>query len=375
MLVVHIITGLGIGGAESMLLQLLRISAHGPAKHLVLMLSPEDALRDQVEATGVPVINLSEGGKNIFGSLLRARLLFKVQCPSLIMTWLHHADLFGVMLKCFFPMLPLIWNIRCSKLEPDYLPRRNLLMVSLLARLSWVPTAIIANSSAGMQAHIAAGYKPEGWRVLPNGFDIERFCPNEKEGQRLRIEIGIDRNAFIIGLVARFHPMKGFDLFVRAAERIAVASPHAHFVMVGSEVDWNNRQLSNWIEEAGLRKRFTLLGSRLDIPQVMNMLDILVSSSTSEGFPNVIGEAMACGTLCVATDVGDSAYLVGETGKIVLFDSDSDRALADAILEFDVMPKAQFNRMREAARCRILEQFSINEISMRYHEVFNEFKK
>ena len=372
MLLVHIITGLGIGGAESMLLQLLRASAHGPAKHLVLTLSSKNALREQVEETGVPVINLSEGGKSIFGSLLQARAMFKAERPSLVMTWLHHADMFGVMLKCFFPKLPLIWNIRCSKLEPAYLPRRNLLMVSVLARLSWVPTAIVANSIAGMQAHIAAGYRTEGWRVLPNGFDIERFCPNEGATQRLRNEIGIDREAFVVGLVARYHPMKGFDLFVRAAACIAAASPRAHFVMAGSEVDWNNRELSNWIEKTGLRERFTLLGPRQDIPQVMNMLDVLVSSSTSEGFPNVIGEAMACGTPCVASDVGDSAYLIGETGKILAFGS--EKALADAVLELDAMPQAECKHVREAARRRILEQFSINEISMRYQELFNEFK-
>jgi glycosyltransferase involved in cell wall biosynthesis len=372
MFVIHIITGLSIGGAESMLLQLLRATAHGPAKQLVLTLSTEDALRAQVEATGVRVINLSEGGKSIFGSLLRARALLKTQRPSLVMTWLHHADLFGVMLKCFFPTLPLIWNIRCSKLEPAYLPRRNLLTVSLLARLSRVPTAIVANSNAGMQAHIAAGYRGEGWRVLPNGFDIERFCPNEAGRLSLREEHGIDQDAFLIGLVARYHPMKGFDLFIRAAARIAKASPRAHFVMAGSEVDWSNRELSNWIEEAGLRARFTLLGPRRDIPQIMNMLDVLVSSSTSEGFPNVIGEAMACGTPCVATDVGDSAYLLGATGRVVAFGS--DKALADAVLEVDAMPKEAYRLMREAARRRILEQFSINEISMRYQELFNEFK-
>ena len=372
MLVVHVITGLSIGGAESMLLQLLRASAHGRAKHLVLTLSSENALKGEVEATGVRVINLSEGGKSIFGSLWRARALIKAQCPSLVMSWLHHADLFAVMLKGFFPKLPLIWNIRCSKLEPAYLPRRNLLMVSVLARLSGVPTAIVANSKAGMQAHIAAGYRTEGWRVLPNGFDIERFCPNEAQGLKLRSEAGISRDAFVVGIVSRYHPMKGFDLFVRAAARIAAASPRAHFVMVGSGVDWNNRELSNWIGETGLRERFTLLGARRDIPQVMNMLDILVSSSTSEGFPNVIGEAMACGTPCVATDVGDSAYLVGETGKIVAFGS--EKALADAALELDAMPQAEYKHMREAARRRILEQFSINEISTRYQELFNEFK-
>jgi glycosyltransferase involved in cell wall biosynthesis len=192
------------------------------------------------------------------------------------------------------------------------------------------------------------------------------------QGLKLRVETGISQDAFVVGMVSRYHPIKGFSLFVRAAAHIAAASPGAHFVMVGSEVDWNNGELSNWIEEAGLRERFTLLGPRRDIPQIMNMLDILISSSTSEGFPNIIGEAMACGTPCVATDVGDSGYLIGETGKLVAFGN--DKALADAALELGAMPQAKFKQIREAARHRILEQFSINQISMRYQELFNEFK-
>lgn len=372
MLVIHIITGLSIGGAESMLLQLLRASVHGQTTHLVLTLSSEDALKCEVEATGVRVIKLSEGGKSFFGSLWQALTLITAQRPSLVMSWLHHADLFGVILKCFFPTLPLIWNIRCSKLEPAYLPRRNLILVRVLAWLSGVPTAIVANSNAGMQAHIAAGYRKKGWCVLPNGFDIERYCPNESQGLKLRGAVGIDRNAFVIGMVARYHPMKGFDLFVRAAARIAEASPRAHFVLVGSEVEWGNHELTGWIAEAGLQKRITLLGPRHDIPQVMNMFDVLVSSSTSEGFPNVIGEAMASGTPCVATDVGDSAYLVGKAGKIVA--SGDEMALAAAVLELTAMPQSDYKRMREDARRRILEKFSINEIAKRYQDLFNEFK-
>lgn len=373
MLVVHIITGLSVGGAESMLLQLLKASEHGPAKHLVMTLSSEDALKGQVEATGVQVINLHERGKSFFRSLWKASALLKSLSPSLVVTWLHHADLFGVMLKCFFPKLPLIWNIRCSKLDRAYLPRRNLLMVGLLARLSRAPRVIVANSNAGMQAHIDAGYRTEGWRVLPNGFDVERFCPNDEARLRLREDNNIDQNAFVVGLVARYHPMKGFDLFIRAAVRIAKASSRTHFVMVGSEVDWTNRELSNLIEETGLRERFTLLGPRRDIPEVMNMLDVLVSSSASEGFPNVIGEAMACETPCVATDVGDSAYLIGKTGKIVPFGC--EQSLADAVLELNAMPSIEYLHIREAARKRILEQFSIVEIATRYQELFNEFKK
>jgi glycosyltransferase involved in cell wall biosynthesis len=372
MVVVHIITGLGIGGAESMLLQLLRASARTDTRHIVLTLSSENALVRQVEAANANVVNLRAGGKGwVLAALWRARKLVKTHHASLVMTWLHHADLFGVMLKCLCPKLPLIWNIRCSKLAPGYLPRRNLVMVRILARLSRVPVAIVANSHAGMREHVVVGYRPDGWRILPNGFDTGRLSPDAESGRQLRREIGIEPDAFLIGLVARFHPMKGFDLFVRAAAQVAAKTDKVHFVLVGSGVNWDNQELAEWIAAAGLQKRVTLLGQRHDIPRIMNLIDVLVSSSTSEGFSNVIGEAMACGTPCIATDVGDSASLVGDSGKVIA--SGDEDALAAAMQDLSEMRPADYNILREAARSRILAEFSINEIAARYQKLFDEF--
>lgn len=368
----HVITGLGIGGAETAMLQLLRASAASGADHVVFTLSTKDDLAEAVRETGTRVIPLRISGTvDILRSVMKVRSQIKAERPALLMTWMHHADLFGVLLKCFSMSVPLVWNIRCSKLEIGYLPKRHLRMVKLLAKLSWLPATIVSNSHAGRQEHIEVGYRTEGWRVLPNGFDTENFAPNPDAALEMREELGFSPDAFLIGLVARYHPMKGFDLFIRAAGRLARIEQEAHFVLVGSDVDHQNLELASMIAEDGLENRISLIGPRRDIPRVMAMLDVVVSTSTSEGFPNVIGEAMACGTPCVVTDVGDSAVLLGETGKVIV--SGAEDELVSALQGLIQMPPKAFENLQSLTRSRIVKHFSRSEMARRYQELFDEF--
>lgn len=371
MRVVHIITGLGIGGAESMLLQLIRASDRSKLEHTVLTLSSASEMVPKFESLGITVTGVHAGGLRGLTALFRARRLIKTFGADVVMTWLHHADLFGVMLKVTMPSLPLIWNVRCSKLSSAELPWHNLLLVRLLAWLSWVPTVIVANSVAGQREHIAVGYRSGGWRVLPNGFDTRRFTFNRDAGIRVRMASGIPIDGLVIGLVGRYHPMKGFDLFTQVAGRLARISRTVHFVLVGADVDATNTELRDLITAAELEGRVTLLGQRTDITDVMNAFDVIACTSTSEGFSNVIGEAMSCGVPCVATDVGDNATLVGPGGSIVPA-GDADALLA-ALIRMVEMPPELFQELKTRARAHILEHFAIEDVSRRYEELFDEF--
>lgn len=371
-IIFHVITGLGIGGAETALLQLLKASAGTESEHVIFTLSTKDDLTEAVRKTGARVIPLRTSGlTSIIGSVLRVRSLIKSERPLLLMTWMHHADLFGAVLKCFCPSLPLVWNIRCSKLEVGYLPKRNLQIVNLLAKLSWLPAAIVSNSYAGQREHIAVGYRRKGWRVLHNGFDTETLARDPEVSLQMKEKLGYPAEAILIGLIARYHPMKGFDLFIRAAGRLACSEKSVHYVLVGNEVHDQNQELLNMIVAAGLEGRVSLLGQRQDIPNIMTMLDVVVSASTSEGFPNVVGEAMACGTPCVVTDVGDSAVLVGEVGKIIA--SGDEDGLVSALSELINMSSEEFEDLRYLTRSRIVSYFSRTRMSERYQELFDEF--
>ena len=369
MRIVHVITGLDVGGAESMLLQLIRASRYPGQEHTVLTLTSANSMVPQFEALGVAVTCLHAHGLGGMAALFKAKMLIKSFRPDVVMTWMHHSDFFGALLKITTPSLRLVWNIRCSKLSPADLPWRNLLIVRLLAGLSWLPNAIVTNSVAGKREHIALGYRSGGWHLLPNGFDTARFAPDREAGARVRIEAGIPQHAFIVGLVARYHPMKGFDLFMRMAGRLTKTERKFHFVLAGEGVDRNNEQLMQLVAVNKLEGRITLLGPRRDIADVMNAFDVIACTSTSEGFSNVIGEAMACGVPCVATDVGDNALIVGPAGTVVA-PGDAD-ALVVALAEMAKLPDQSFQKLKSEARRQILKKFAIQDIASQYKNFFD----
>jgi len=187
----------------------------------------------------------------------------------------------------------------------------------------------------------------------------------------VRAELGLDVGTPLIGLVARYHPMKDHANFLTATSLLAKQDPTAHFLLVGPNVDASNQELSAKIATLGLQERVHLLGERRDIPRINAALDIASTTSCwGEGFPNVIGEAMACGVPCVVTDVGDSALIVGETGRVV--PPRDPRALAAAWRDMLQMDRETRGGLGERARARIVTHFSLNEIARRHEKLYTE---
>jgi glycosyltransferase involved in cell wall biosynthesis len=139
--------------------------------------------------------------------------------------------------------------------------------------------------------------------------------------------------------------------------------------MVGGGVDGQNYELAQLIEANKLAGRVTLLGPRPDIAEVMNALDVIACTSTSEGFSNVIGEAMACGVPCVTTDVGDNALIVGSGGIIV--PPGDDDALVLALAHMADLPEQSFRELKFEARKQILRNFAIRDIARQYKNFFD----
>ena len=171
-------------------------------------------------------------------------------------------------------------------------------------------------------------------------------------------------------MIGRLHQHKDHRTFVRAARLVADQFPNAHFVGAGEEQTYSAADLWNWVDEAGLRDRFHWLGVRRDVPAIDASLDVLVCSSTTEGFPNVVGEAMACGVPCVATDVGECAEVVGDTGRIV--PKQTPQQLGEAISELLRMPRSERAVLRERARRRVVERYDIDRIVERYSDLWRE---
>jgi glycosyltransferase involved in cell wall biosynthesis len=370
--VAHIITGLDTGGAERMLLKLLTHMDRARFSSRVYSLIPPGLGGAPIEALGVSLQTLGMR-RDLPNPLAIVRLagLLRENRPDVIQTWMYHADLVGgVAAKLSALGAPVVWNIRHSTFDPDQTRRRTAQVARICAVASrWVPHTIICCSIAAEHVHASLGYDESKIRVIPNGFDLSQFRPDPAARQDVRSQLGIPLDAPVIGRFGRFDPQKDYQGLVDAAARLHRSRPDVHFVLCGLNIDANNTALTGWIEDAGLTGVCHLLGYRRDVARVMAALDIAASSSSyGEAFPNVLAEAMACAVPCVATDVGDSAYIVGDAGTIV--PPRDPAALAAALDAMLARPPEELRALSEAARRRVDEKFALPKVIRQYEDTY-----
>lgn len=308
---------------------------------------------------------------NPFHLLTLARDLRRFQ-PDVVQGWMYLGNLYGgLAAKLVRRDLPVVWNIRHSTLDPKIDSRSTRWSAWLGGQLSGlVPDRIVLCAEAARAAHLRVGYAPEKLEVIPNGFDLSELRPDSTARQRIRAELGITDDTPLVGLIGRLHQHKDHPTFVRAARVVADQFPNAHFVGAGEEQTYSASDLWSWVDDVGLRDRFHWLGVRRDVAAIDASLDVLVCSSTTEGFPNVVGEAMACGVPCVATDVGECAEVVGDTGRIV--PKQDSQKLGEAIGELLRMPRLDRLVLGNAARSRVVERYDINRIMDRYAQLWRD---
>jgi len=213
------------------------------------------------------------------------------------------------------------------------------------------------------------GYRPKRFQVIPNGFDLSKFKYNEDSKFEFYRELKLEPNTLCIGLIARYDPKKDHTTFLKAIKQISNTHKNCNFIFCGDSVDSKNTNLINLIRELKIEPFVHLLGRRDDISRIMAAMDIMVlSSAFGEGFPNVIGEAMACEVPCVVTDVGDSARIVGGTGKVV--PPREPHALAKAIIELIDLSHVARQIMGKKARERIDSEYSLDKIVEQYEYLY-----
>lgn len=316
--VVHIISGLGQGGAETVLHRL--VTAPGQqTRHTVVSMGDEGVFGPRLREAGIRVVTLDmPAGRLTWRGLRQLHRLLKSEQPGVVQTWMYHADLIGGIVARWAGVRAVSWGIRNSGANLEKSSRLTNLIAWACARLSGVvPAGVIACAQDAAARHQARGYRAGRMAVIPNGYDLSRWVPRPGARESLRHEWGLADDAPVIGSVARWNPLKdhanllaGFALCVRS-------SPSARCVLVGQGLSPDNEALMALIDRLKLRDNVILLGRRDDVPDVMAALDIHVLSSCAEGFPNVVAEAMAAGTACVVTDVGDAARIVGDHGWVV----------------------------------------------------------
>ncbi|MCQ8180247.1 glycosyltransferase [Methylomonas sp. SURF-1] len=368
--VVHVITGLNVGGAERMLWKLLAHADRERFDMRVVCLIGDGPVADDIRALGIPVLCLGArspaSGLKAVGRLRKYLLAAR---PDIVQGWMYHGNFAAWVGRWLIGRrVPLIWGVRQSLYDINKEKPGTAKIIRMCAWLSGAATKILYNSQTARQHHENIGYAPECGDWLPNGFDTDVFRPEPAARTALREELGLQPQAVLVGMVARYDPMKGHANFLKAAQLLAERRNDVHFVLAGRGVDSQNRLFVDAERSSALQGRLHLLGERQDIASITAALDIAVTPSVSEGFANAIGEAMSCAVPCVVTDVGDSAAVLGDGGRVVV--AEDSQTLAAAIGELlDLAPERR-QAIGMQARQRVLEQFSIQAVAQRYQDLY-----
>jgi glycosyltransferase involved in cell wall biosynthesis len=342
--VLHVITGLHTGGAEAQLVNLALANHRAGIAVAVASLIPGGVHRQRLADAGVATVDLGmrRGHGSLLAPLTLARLIRHTR-PAVVQSWMYHADLLATaawLLSGRWRSTRLIWGVRCSDLDIGrYHPALKKVM-SRCASLSRLPSAIVANSEAGRQAHIALGYRAKRFEIVENGIDTVRFRPDAEAREAVRKDYGLDADTPLIAVVARVDPMKDYLTFIQALDRL----DGVRALAIGEGTDG-----------LGEIERLITLGRRDDVPRLLAACDVVVSSSAfGEGFSNALAEGMACGLPAVATDVGDAARIIGDCGRLV--PPRNPPALAEAIR---ALLNADPATLGAQARARIESEFSV----------------
>ena len=365
-IVLHVITGLNDGGAEA---ALYRLCLHEKKFiHIVVSMMDEGKYGKLLQDEGVEVIclKMQQSRLQLASVVLLWKTIRKIR-PDVIQTWMYHANLIGGIFGRLAGAKKIFWGIHHSNLTPGTVKNSTILIAKICGVLShFLPTKIISCSRKSVEIHKIIGYNKRKFVVIPNGYDLNQFYPNSLARTQIRAKLGISDSRFLIGMIARFDPQKDHKNFLSALAEVKSGDESILCVLVGGEIDQGNSQLRDWIDQFGCKNNILLLGKRNDIPDIMNAIDVHVLSSLGEAFPNVLAEAMACSTPCITTDVGDAAFIVGNTGWVVTPQNPGQLAEAIKCSQRDKYQSEKWCSRKNSARQRIVDNFSIEEVAKLY---------
>lgn len=365
--IVHIITDLGVGGAERVLSNLVMHMDRDKFKNIIVSLQDLGYWGTILQQAGIEVhaMHLGRNLSAIKQLINLWRLLRRTQ-PDYIQGWMYHANVVALIMGRMAGIKKIYWNIRCSLMDLAKYRFTTTLVFKLGAWLARFPTGIITNSHAAMRQHIAKGYRNKNWLYIPNGFAMESFKPDQGIYAAFRREHNLPAEAIIIGMIARYDPMKDHATFVQAAGILAAELPNVYFLCAGRNVNFANSQIKKLVSQYDLENRILLLDQVENMQNLYPALDYLTQTSIfGEGFPNVVAEAMACGVECFVTDVGDSLDVIGTQGYSIPMQD--PQALA-ASWKNVIIKRSSTEKL--APRNRILHNFALEKIVHSYAECY-----
>ena len=358
--VAFLIRSLETGGTERQLATLLPRLAKDRFDVTVFTFYDGGPFAQTLAANNIRVVSLNKRGRWDLLMIRRLVAELKRHRPAILHSYLVEPNVVASFIKPFLPDTKVVWGLRASEMDlskSDWFTRKNFKLQ--ISRSSRADLAIF-NSNAGRDYHERLGFRARQTVVIYPGIEADEFKPDPELRLRSRKDWWPNNDIVIVGLVGRLDPVKDHQTFLKAAAVLAVERPDCRFVCVGAGSGEYAAGLRRLGEDLGVADRLIWAGNRADMASVYNAFDIVCCSSLSEGFPNAVGEAMACDVPCVVTDVGDSAMLVGDTGVVIA--PRDPQALAGGM-------KKCLNLMRTGSlpgpRRRIVENFAVGRLVAR----------
>lgn len=373
MKIVHIIVGLNDGGAEANLFKICKYDRMN--EHIVICLMNKGKYGPLLIDLGIQVhfLKMKSDSLSVFFFLNLLKLLYFIR-PDIVQTWMYHADLLGGIASRLVGIKNIVWNIRNSDLKKYKSKRRTIWIANILAKLSWwLPRAIVVCAKRAIVFHESIGYCKKKMHFIPNGYDFSIFASVKKQKYSIRKKLKIKKQIPLIGTVARFNPQKDHSNLLYALYKLRNQNIDFYCILVGENINENNKFLINLIKKLELKNYVKLMGNSNNIPKVMRELDLhILPSEYGEGFPNVVAEAMACNTPCVVTNVGDAALIVGKTGWVVPPKNHNILASAIRLALYELKFNKNWKIRQNQARLRIEKNFGIHKMISSYQKLWKE---
>ena len=373
MRVLHVITGLGQGGAEAVLFRLIQTSS-SPDMHTVVSMRDEGFYGERLRSLGASVSALEIGSQRGFlSAFFKLRQVVRDVAPDVIQTWMYHADLLGGLVGRI-EQVPVVWGLHNSNFEKKHTKSLTRKVVGLCAVLSrFVPRKIVTCSNVARALHEEIGYCRSKFKLIQNGVSVGEFARDVDAGSDVRRLLGIPENHLVYVNVARFHPQKDHGNLIEAFERAFSDRDDVHLILCGAGVSADNRDFSTLLRDRKSVGRIHCLGSRSDVAKILSGSDYFVLSSLGEAFPCSIVEAMASELPCIVTDVGDCSEIVGDTGWAV--SACSPTQLESALRTTSQITTEKRAEIGERARSRVIENYTIEKMSKEYDVIWREVCK
>ena len=364
--VTHLITGLDSGGAESMLYKIMINADSNLYKIKVISLDSKGFYGQRLEDAGIKVValNMRSPISIVLGMF---RLIYHLFGTDTLQTWLYHANFLGIIFGKLLLIENIIWGVRQADISIDHNKKSTVMIARASKYLSWMTDTILSNSEEVTSSHIELGYNKHRFKTIYNGFDITNYNFNKELREITRTDLGLSDELVFIN-VARYDIQKDHDTLFASLSSLKNDNISFKLILCGMQMDRSNNELIEKLNKYDLVQETILLGVRTDVASLLNAADYFLLSSLGEGFPNVLGEAMAVGLIPVVTEAGDCKMIVSNAGKVVPIQDPN--SFYKAIKEVLNLNEEEKQKLRTLARTRIVENFDIIKITKKYEELY-----